>query len=144
MPKSITIHPTDIRQKSVIKSREILINAYTADPSQETQKYGTENLVRMYRDMLYIREFETMLGQIKKKGSYAGIEYDHCGPAHLSIGQEAAVVGQCYHLLPEDFIYGSHRSHGEILAKSFSAIEVLDQNELMGIMESYLDGMLLR
>ena len=85
MPKSITIHPTDIHQKSVIKSREILINAYIADPSQETQKYGTENLVRMYRDMLYIREFETMLGQIKKKGSYAGIDYDHCGPAHLSI-----------------------------------------------------------
>jgi len=98
----------------------------------------------MYRDMVYIREFETMLGQIKKEGAYAGIEYDHRGPAHLSIGQEAAVVGQCYHLLPEDFIFGSHRSHGEILAKSFSAIDVLDQNELISIMESYLDGMLLR
>ena len=98
----------------------------------------------MYRDMVYIREFETMLGQIKKEGAYAGIEYDHRGPAHLSIGQEAAVVGQCYHLLPEDFIFGSHRSHGEISAKSFSAIDVLDQNELISIMESYLDGMLLR
>ena len=144
MPKSITIHPADIRQKSVIKSQEIPVNAYTADPAQETRRYGTENLVRMYRDMVYIREFETMLDQIKKEGAYAGIEYDHRGPAHLSIGQEAAVVGQCYHLLPEDFIFGSHRSHGEILAKSFSAIEVLDQNELMDVMESYLDGMLLR
>ena len=93
MPKSITIHPADIRQKSVIKSQEIPVNAYTADPAQETRRYGTENLVRMYRDMVYIREFETMLDQIKQEGAYAGIEYDHRGPAHLSIGQEAAVVG---------------------------------------------------
>ena len=122
MPKSITINPANIRQKSVIKSPEIPVNFYTSNPEQETQKYGTENLVRMYRDMIYIREFEAMLGRIKKEGIYAGIKYDHRGPAHLSIGQEAAVVGQCYHLLPEDFIFGSHRSHGEILAKSFSAI----------------------
>ena len=36
MPKSITIHPADIRQKSVIKSQEIPVNAYTVDPAQET------------------------------------------------------------------------------------------------------------
>ena len=144
MPKSIPIHPASIRQKAVIKSPEIPVNFYTPNPGQETQKYGTENLVRMYRDMVYIREFEVMLGRIKKEGIYAGIKYDHRGPAHLSIGQEAAVVGQCYHLLPEDFIFGSHRSHGEILAKSFSAIAVLGQDELMDIMESYLDGMLLK
>ena len=32
--------------------------------------------------------------------------------------QEAAAVGQAYHLGIDDHIYGSHRSHGEILAKS--------------------------
>jgi 2-oxoisovalerate dehydrogenase E1 component len=78
--------------------------------------------VRIYRDMVVIREFETMLDRIKKEGVYQGIEYQHKGPAHLSIGQEASVVGQAYNLTPEDFIFGSHRSHGEILAKSLSAI----------------------
>jgi 2-oxoisovalerate dehydrogenase E1 component len=31
-------------------------------------------------------------------------------------------VGQAFHLTPDDHIFGSHRSHGEILAKGLSAI----------------------
>ena len=140
MPKSLTIDPSEVRQRSVIKSQEIPVNAYAATPAQEAEKYGSENLVRIYRDMVYIREFETMLDGVKKEGAYRGKEYDHRGPAHLSIGQEAAAVGQCFHLSAEDFIFGSHRSHGEILAKSFSAIEKLSESDLMGVMESYMDG----
>ena len=52
----------------------------------------------MYRDMAYIREFESMLDRIKKENAYQGVEYNHKGPAHLSIGQESAAVGQAYHL----------------------------------------------
>ena len=144
MPKSLTIDPSEVRQRSVIKSQEIPVNAYAAAPEREAEKYGRENLVRIYRDMVYIREFESMLDGVKKEGAYRGVEYDHRGPAHLSIGQEAAAVGQCFHLSAEDFIFGSHRSHGEILAKSFSAIEKLSESDLMGIMESYMDGAPLR
>lgn len=144
MTKLITIDPTEARQKSVIKSKEIPINAYVSNPEEEAKKYGSENLVRMYRDMAYIREFETMLDRIKKEGVYEGIEYNHRGPAHLSIGQEAAAVGQCYHLTPDDFIFGSHRSHGEILAKSFASIVKLSEAELTRIMESYMEGAPLR
>ena len=64
---------------------------------------GARTLVRIYRDMVVIREFETMLDGVKKEGAYKGMEYDHRGPAHLSIGQEAAAVGQCFHLSAEDF-----------------------------------------
>ena len=144
MPKSLTIDPSEVRQRSVIKSQEIPVNAYAATPEQEAAKIGSENLVRIYRDMVYIREFESMLDGVKKEGAYRGMEYDHRGPAHLSIGQEAAAVGQCFHLSAEDFIFGSHRSHGEILAKSFSAIEKLGESDLIGIMESYMDGAPLR
>ncbi len=144
MPKSLTIDPSEVRQRSVIKSQEIPVNAYAAAPEREAEKYGGENLVRIYRDMVYIREFETMLDGVKKEGAYRGVEYDHRGPAHLSIGQEAAAVGQCFHLSAEDFIFGSHRSHGEILAKSFSAIEKLSESDLTGIMESYMGGAPLR
>ena len=144
MPKSLTIDPSEVRQRSVIKSQEIPVNAYAATPEQEAKKYGSGNLVRIYRDMVYIREFESMLDGVKKEGAYRGMEYDHRGPAHLSIGQEAAAVGQCFYLSAEDYIFGSHRSHGEILAKSFAAIEKLSENDLMGIMESYMDGVSLR
>jgi 2-oxoisovalerate dehydrogenase E1 component len=144
MTKLIIIDPTEARQRGCLKSVEIPINAYVPNPQREAEKYGRENLVRIYRDMVYIREFETMLDRIKREGVYEGIEYNHKGPAHLSIGQESAAVGQAYHLTSQDFIFGSHRSHGEILAKSFSAIEKLSEAELTTIMESYMGGATLR
>ncbi len=144
MTKLITIDPTEIRKSAVLTAPEIPINAYVSDPKVEIAKYGAENLRRIYRDMVIIREFETMLDRIKKEGVYEGVEYNHRGPAHLSIGQEAAVVGQAYNLTPDDFIFGSHRSHGEILAKSLSAIEKLDDDALTEIMESYMGGAPLR
>lgn len=144
MTKLITIDPREVRKPGILQSVEIPINAYVSNPQEEARKYGTANLVRMYRDMVYIREFETMLDRIKKEGVYEGIEYTHRGPAHLSIGQEATAVGMAYHLTPNDFIFGSHRSHGEILAKSFSAIAKLSEQELMTIMESYMNGATLR
>lgn len=140
MPKAILIDPREMRRQSVLTAPSIPLNAYTPDPAAEAAKYGVATLVRIYRDMVTIREFETMLDRIKKEGVYEGIEYNHKGPAHLSIGQEAAVVGQALHLSPTDFIFGSHRSHGEILAKSLSAIEKLSEVELTAIMEGYMGG----
>lgn len=144
MPKSIPITPAEVRSRSLLRSPEIPLNAYVPDPGMEADKFGQEDLVRLYRDMVFIREFEVMLDRVKKEGVYQGIEYDHRGPAHLSIGQEAAAVGQCYHLTPDDFIFGSHRSHGEILAKSFASIAQVGEGELQQILESYLGGAPLR
>ncbi len=144
MPKSIIIDPAEVRRPSVLRAPEIPVNAYQPDSKAEARRYGRENLRRMYRDMLVIREFESMLDRIKKEGSYEEIEYVHGGPAHLSVGQEAAAVGQAYHLTSVDFIFGSHRSHGEILAKSFSAIAKLSEPELLEIMQNYMDGRPLR
>ena len=144
MPKTMLVNPDEVRMSGTIRGIDIPVNAYVSDPEAEAEKYGTEDLVQMYRDMVYIREFESMLDRFKREGVYEGIEYNHLGPAHLSIGQEAVAVGQSYHLSPDDLIFGSHRSHGEILAKSFSAIAKLSDDELLNIMESYMDGAILR
>ncbi|MDI9547401.1 MAG: thiamine pyrophosphate-dependent enzyme [Chloroflexota bacterium] len=144
MTKAITIDPREVRRKGVLTGPEIPVNAYESNPKAEAKKYGKRGLLRMYRDMVHIREFETMLDRIKKEGVYHDIAYDHKGPAHLSIGQESAAVGQAYHLTPDDFVFGSHRSHGEILAKSFSAIAKMEESELQAIMESYNGGTTLR
>ncbi len=93
MTKLITIDPAEARKPGVLRAPEIPINAYVPNPKAEAKKYGSDTLVRMYRDMVAIREFETMLDRIKKEGVYQGIEYNHRGPAHLSIGQESAAVG---------------------------------------------------
>ena len=144
MPKSLTIDPHEVRQTSLLQAPDVPVNAYVSDPQAEAERYSSAELVNIYHDMRLIREFEMVLDGFKKQGSYHGIDYNHLGPAHLSIGQEAAAVGQCMQLDPEDFILGSHRSHGEILAKGLSAIRKLDENCLLDIMENYMGGAALR
>lgn len=144
MTKSILIDPADVRSPGILEAPPIPLNAYKSDPRAEAEKYGRETLLRVYRDMVFVREFETMLDRIKKEGSFEGIEYNHKGPAHLSIGQEAAVVGQALALTPDDYIFGSHRSHGDILAKGLSAIHRLDDVALLRIMETYMGGVALK
>ncbi len=144
MPKSLTIDPAEERQSSVLRAPDIPVNAYIPDPVAEAALYSREQLICVYHDMRLIREFETALDGFKKAGVYRGVEYAHAGPAHLSIGQEAAAVGQCLSLEPGDFILGSHRSHGEILAKGLAAIRSLDEARLLAIMENAAGGAALR
>ncbi|MCK9287730.1 MAG: thiamine pyrophosphate-dependent enzyme [Sphaerochaetaceae bacterium] len=140
MSRQISFDPAELRKKGKLTSVEIPLNQYVPDFKKELKTYGKERLVKVYWDMLVIREFETMLDSIKKEGVYQGISYNHKGPAHLSAGQESAAVGQAMNLEPEDFIFGSHRSHGEILAKCLSAIAKMDAGEITKILESYMDG----
>ena len=140
MPKSQIVEPAEERKAGTIPFAEIPLNQYKQDIAKEKEAYGAEALVGMYEDMLLIRVFENMLQSIKTQGSYEGIEYDHKGPAHLSIGQEASAVGQAFLLDVDDHILGSHRSHGEILAKGMSAIRKLDDDSLLTIMKDFLGG----
>ncbi len=144
MPKSILVDPADVRKPSTLKIADIPVNSYKSDFKKELKTFGAGKLKQIWLDMVYIREFETMLNTFKTMGAWNGIEYNHKGPAHLSIGQEAASVGQCAALLPDDFIFGSHRSHGEILAKCLSASRLLPENELISVMEKFLDGETLK
>ncbi|SIQ21250.1 2-oxoisovalerate dehydrogenase E1 component [Alkalispirochaeta americana] len=144
MPKEQLVHPRDVRKKDTLTIAPIAVNHYRSDPGAEKKRYGVQRLQRVYHDMVVIREFETMLNTIKMTGEWEGISYNHAGPAHLSIGQESAAVGQAMHLDAQDFIFGSHRSHGEILAKCFSAIAQSDEATLQGVMETYLEGDILR
>ncbi|MBR7081758.1 MAG: dehydrogenase, partial [Oscillospiraceae bacterium] len=144
MPKSIFVDPAATRAEGEIVFQNIPVNTYKRTIAQEREKYGDNNLVRIYRDITILREFESMLNQIKTQGVYSGIETTYPGPAHLSIGQEAAAVGQAYLLTKDDYSFGSHRSHSEILAKSLSCIEKLEDKELLSIMENFLDGKALR
>ncbi|MDR2608483.1 MAG: dehydrogenase [Treponema sp.] len=144
MPKSIVVDPAEVRKSGFIKIKDIPVNQYKNNFESELKTYGKEGLVRILYDMIVIREFENMMNSFKIQGSWNGIEYNHKGPAHLSMGQEAAAVGQCVNLGTEDFIFGSHRSHGELLAKCLSAVEKLDEQNLETIMKEFLGGDTLR
>lgn len=144
MPKSLVIKPDEIRKPGKIKIKDIPLNSYVPDIKKELKIYGKSGLQKIYHDMLMIREFEMMLNSIKQEGNYLGIEYNHRGPAHLSAGQESASVGQCVNLASEDLIFGSHRSHGEIIAKCLSAARKMKDSDLQKIMEDFNDGLVLK
>ena len=144
MPKSQFVDPKFLRAKGTIHFEDIPVNQYDRTVEQEKENYSKADFMRIYRDMAIIREFETMLYLIKTTNSYNGVEYNNPGPAHLSMGQEASAVGQAYILNINDYIFGSHRSHGEILAKGLSAIEKLSDKELMDVMENFLGGKTLK
>ncbi len=140
MTKTLLVDPNVLRKPSKIAFEDIPVNVYQKTVKDEKKNYSKEEFLRIYRDMFYIREFETMLNLIKTAGEYEGVAYSNPGPAHLGIGQEAAYVGQAYCLKVEDWIFGSHRSHGEIIAKGLAAIEELSEKELLNIMENFFEG----
>lgn len=60
--------------------------------------------LELYRRMERIRQFEEAINATDIGG-------------HLSIGQEAAIVGACIALREDDYITGTHRSHGHPIGK---------------------------
>jgi 2-oxoisovalerate dehydrogenase E1 component len=143
MPKSIIIEPEQVLAKATIHFSDIPVNTYERTVEEEIASFSREEFLAIWQDMCAIRRFETILNEIKIKGVFQGVTYNHAGPAHLSIGQEAAAVGMAFSLTSDDHIYGSHRSHGEILAKGFSAMRRWSDAELLEMMRSYRDGELL-
>ena len=144
MPKSIHIDPAATRASTELAPSRIPVHAYTRNLTEERRIRGDGALIGALRQMMVIRAFESGIVSLKATGSYGDLTYSYKGPAHLSIGQEAAAVGAAMALMPEDHIFGSHRSHGEFLAKGMSAIERLGGNALTAIMEAHADGVLLR
>lgn len=142
MPKNQMIVPEQVRTRSYIEFSPVPINQYNKTIADELKsgRYTKADLLRIQHDMMVIRAFETMLDFVKKTGKYRDIEYNHRGPAHLSIGQESTAVGMAYNLSVDDHIYGSHRSHSEILAKGLSAIYRLGDSALLDLMKNYFGG----
>ena len=69
-----------------------------------------ERLIEIYGNMLKIRRFEEKVGELVKGNEVSGL-------VHLSIGMEATHVGACAALKKDDYITGTHRSHGHVIAK---------------------------
>jgi acetoin:2,6-dichlorophenolindophenol oxidoreductase subunit alpha len=69
-----------------------------------------DQLLRAYRQMKTIREFEERLHVEIQTGEIPGF-------THLYSGQEAVAVGVCEHLTDADWIASTHRGHGHCIAK---------------------------
>jgi len=143
MPKCQFVDPGFLRKKNAITFQDIPVNVYDKTIQEESANFSKEDFLRIFRDMAILREFESMLQSIKVQGEYQGTKYTYPGPAHLSAGQEAAAVGQAYLLGKDDISFGSHRSHGEILARGLVSIHKLSESELQKIMKDFFGGSIL-
>ena len=86
MTKALYMDPKAVRgPETPIRVPEIPVNTYQKTVKDELGSFTTAEFMNIYRDMCYIREFETMLNLIKTTGEYQGVSYNHPGPAHLGI-----------------------------------------------------------
>ena len=88
MPKSIIIEPEKVFASETIEFAGIPVNAYSKTTEEELAEYSPQDFLHIWQDMCAIREFETILNEIKTKGAYKGFAYNHAGPAQLPVGLE--------------------------------------------------------
>jgi len=72
--------------------------------------YSKEELIGVYRNMIYMRTFEERLRRLFAKGVLPGI-------LHLGVGQEACSAGTCFNLKEGDVIGSTHREKGVLLCQ---------------------------
>jgi acetoin:2,6-dichlorophenolindophenol oxidoreductase subunit alpha len=101
------------------------------DQSKTKAESKTEHLLRMYRRMVMIREFEEQVNELYTRALMPGL-------AHLYIGEEAVAVGICEALRPDDYITSTHRGHGHCVAKGASPDRMFA--ELLGKEAGYCRG----
>jgi acetoin:2,6-dichlorophenolindophenol oxidoreductase subunit alpha len=87
--------------------------------------------LRMYRQMVAIREFEAQVNELYTRALMPGL-------AHLYIGEEAVAVGICEALERSDYVTSTHRGHGHCLAKGASPDRMFA--ELLGKETGYCKG----
>ena len=75
-------------------------------------------LLKLYRRMVFIREFEERTAEMYSRGKITGF-------CHLYIGEEAVAVGALSALHQEDYVISSYRDHGHCLAKGSEPKEIM-------------------
>ena len=84
---------------------------------------SSDDLREMYRRMSRIRQFEGTTKELLLSGELYGA-------FHTSTGQEASIVGSTMALRDDDYMVGTHRSHGHPIGKGAALDRLLA--ELMG------------
>lgn len=90
-----------------------------------------EELLRAYRTMRTIRDFEERLHMEFATGEIPGF-------VHLYAGEEASATGVCMHLTERDSIASTHRGHGHCIAKGVGVQGMM--NEIYGRKEGVCGG----
>jgi TPP-dependent pyruvate/acetoin dehydrogenase alpha subunit len=106
------------------------MSAVPARPIAELE-IERERLLRMYRKMTAIRQFEEHANDLYQRALMPGL-------THLYQGEEGVAVGVCEALRADDYITSTHRGHGHCLAKGAAPDRMFA--ELLGKEAGYCRG----
>ncbi len=98
---------------------------------QLSPQLSKDQLLRIYRRMFSIRQFEEHANDLYLRALMPGL-------THLYEGEEAVAVGICEALRPDDYITSTHRGHGHCLAKGAAPDRMFA--ELLGKEAGYCRG----
>ena len=101
------------------------------DRSKPFSNIDSEKLMRMFRRMIMIRQFEENANDLYTRALMPGI-------THLYSGEEAIAVGVCEALRNDDYITSTHRGHGHCVAKGAALDRMFA--ELLGKEAGYCKG----
>jgi pyruvate dehydrogenase E1 component alpha subunit len=93
---------------------------------------NTDEQIWLFRRMALIRAFEERVIELYHQNQLAGL-------IHVGIGQEAVCVAIAARLEADDYLYGTHRSHGHFLAKGADPDRMMA--ELAGRATGYCEGL---
>ena len=92
----------------------------------------TEHKLDLLRRMALIRAFDERVIDLYHKGDIAGL-------VHVGIGQEAVAAAVAATLSEDDYLYGTHRSHGHFIARGADVNKMMA--ELAGRANGYCEGL---
>ncbi|OQX81020.1 MAG: hypothetical protein B6D56_03625 [Candidatus Omnitrophica bacterium 4484_70.1] len=78
--------------------------------NSKINKISKEKIIQLYSSMVKIRRFEEKIIEVYPQQQMRT-------PVHLYIGEEAIASGVCAALRKDDYVFGTHRSHGLYIAK---------------------------
>jgi TPP-dependent pyruvate/acetoin dehydrogenase alpha subunit len=100
-------------------------------PLKAPKGLSVDQQLEMYYKINLIREFDTKVRDLWMENKIYGL-------AHAYVGEEAAAVGACMALRPDDCITSTHRGHGHAIAKGADVKKMMA--ELFGKYEGYNHG----
>ncbi len=135
MTETRTLYKSDMRpefEPFTIQPPKVKGFGYSGDLAYEIRSHHLDGqaAIDLLDDMLAIREVEEMIVRLRS-GGYEPLQgFAYRGPTHVSIGQEGTAVGASSVLGISDRITSSHRGHGDAVAKGFSAIRQMTDEQL--------------
>ncbi|MBE5757256.1 MAG: thiamine pyrophosphate-dependent dehydrogenase E1 component subunit alpha [Clostridiales bacterium] len=82
------------------------------------KSYEKDFLISLLERMMLVRKFEEKLQALFLDGKLHGT-------THLGIGEEASSVGATFALKTQDYLFATHRGHGQVIAKGTDVKKIM-------------------